>query len=446
MSDTEFQSNFDSFLAQGYRLYHVDGYDVGGTTRFAAIWANTGGPEWLAQHNIANQDYQTAFNDKLYEGYQLQSISGYVRNGQAHFATIWQSVAFANSERNFINAQVEAFMSAYNVPSVSIAIAKDEKLIYAKAFGFADISVGEKATTDHRFRIASLTKPITSTAAFKLIEEGKLSLDDTIFGAQGILGQTYGTLPYDPSIEMITVEDLLQHTSGGWSSNSNDPSFENMWLDKDALISWTLDNYPVTTPGTSYAYSNFGYFLMGRVIEEITGSTYGEYVHNAILSPVGAPNMALAHNTLAERLPKEVVYYDNTTDPYGFNIENMDSQGGWVATPVELLKFLVRVDGRNGKSDILQAASVDAMVNSPSVAPFYSHGWIVTYDNRWHDGSVQGTRTIMGNLGDGYAWAILTNTRDAANDNNYFLAMDQLPFTITNNVSDWPKGDFFVSP
>jgi hypothetical protein len=117
-----------------------------------------------------------------------------------------------------------------------------------------------------------VSKPITSAAIFGLIEKGRLRSEDRVFGRYGILGTKYGSPPYGHGVEQITIDQLLTHTSGGWSNLTNDPMVLNIGLDQAELISWALDNQPLSNPpGKVFAYSNFGYCILGRVIEKVTG-------------------------------------------------------------------------------------------------------------------------------------------------------------------------------
>jgi CubicO group peptidase (beta-lactamase class C family) len=106
---------------------------------------------------------------------------------------------------------------------------------------------------------------------------------------------------------------------------------------------------------TEYLHSNFGYCVLGRVIEKLTGRTYEAAVRERVLRPCGISSMRISGNTLAERAGREVVYYDQDgEDPYRMNVRRMDSHGGWLATPTDLVRFLVRVDGFPTKPDILK--------------------------------------------------------------------------------------------
>src|SRR5437868_13429649 len=100
-------------------------------------------------------------------------------------------------------------------PGLSIAIAQNGRLAYEQAFGVTGRDSREELTPSHLFRIASVSKPITSAAIFSLIEKGRLRSEDRIFGKDGILGAEYGKQPYGPGVEQITVDHLLTHTSGG---------------------------------------------------------------------------------------------------------------------------------------------------------------------------------------------------------------------------------------
>lgn len=177
-------------------------------------------------------------------------------------------------ERKRMAALAADFMNAYDVPGLSVAIAIKGKPAYVGAFGVADRETGEAVTPQHRFRIASISKPITSTGIFTLIEAGKLRLNDYVFGPNSILGADYPTPPTLQSLmiadaprspnEQIKIEHLLTHTTGGWEHGAHDPLRLNKQMKHRQLIAWTLEHMPLTRPpGESYAYSNFGYCILG---------------------------------------------------------------------------------------------------------------------------------------------------------------------------------------
>lgn len=333
------------------------------------------------------------------------------------------------------------------VPAVSVAIARNGQLVFARAYGVADPSTGEAVTANHRFRIASVTKPITSTAIMGLIERGQLNLSDRVFGAGALLGTDYGTQPYSARVQAITLQHLLEHTAGGWTNDAPDPMFEQPDLGVGDLITWVLDNRPLDRdPGTNWAYSNFGYCLLGRVIEHVTGQAYADYVQAAVLSRCGITDMEIAGNTLAERRAHEVVYDAANTPPslgkpYEIPVARMDSHGGWIATATDLLRFAVRVDRFPTVPDILADATIATMI-TPSTAkpivnadkPGYAKGWDVNiYDNWWHDGRLAGTESFLVRSHDGYCWAAIANGNG--------IDLETLGWSMIQNAGSWPPGE-----
>lgn len=313
-----------------------------------------------------------------------------------------------------IDNSVLTFMSANNVAGISLAITNNEKIVYVKSYGFADREKAEKTTPASLFRIASISKPITSIAILKLAEEKKLSLDDKIFGPKGILKNKYGTKPYKKELTEITVRHLLQHLAGGWSNDKDDPMFTDTARNMDELITFTLDTFPLKNkPGTNYAYSNFGYCLLGRVIETVTEQNYEVYMKNNILAPIGVTDIQVGGNTLSERRKNEVKYYQqNDDDPYSNNVARMDAHGGWIASATDLVKILSHVDGAGNVKDIITPESFKTMITAPGASPKYACGWFVdSLGNFWHTGSLPGTRTLLKHTNNGYGYSLLLNTR-----------------------------------
>ena len=165
-----------------------------------------------------------------------------------------------------------------------------------------------------------------------------------------MLGNAYGKPPYKQYVTDITVDDLLTHTSGGWPNDSTDPMFRFKSWDQSKLITWTLENLPLTyPPGQHWAYSNFGYCVLGRVIEKVSGQPYKDYVQQAVLTPCGITDMLIAGNTLKQRAPNEAMYLGQFGEnPYDMNVTRMDSHGGWIANPSDLARFCAHVGGMPG--------------------------------------------------------------------------------------------------
>jgi CubicO group peptidase (beta-lactamase class C family) len=171
-------------------------------------------------------------------------------------------------ERGEMGRLAAEFKRSFSVPAMSIAISRNRQFVYDRAFGLMDRTKALQAEQSTLFRIASVTKPITSVTILSLVEKGRLNLTDKVFGPSGVLGTRYGKGPYKQYVTDITVDHLLTHTSGGWPNDATDPMFQHDAWDHDKLISWTLENLALSyPPGQHWAYSNFGYCVLGRVIE-----------------------------------------------------------------------------------------------------------------------------------------------------------------------------------
>src|SRR5262249_15204864 len=156
----------------------------------------------------------------------------------------------------------------------------------------------------------------------------------------------------------------------------DDPMAMNEGMNVRELIAWTLANRPLAVaPGSVFNYSNFGYCLLGRVIEKISGQPYDAYVRDSVLARCGITGMRIAGSTRAERANGEAVYYHATHDPYGTNMPRIDSSGGWMASAPDLVRFATRVDGLSQVPIILEPATVALMTTPSPVHPRYARGW-----------------------------------------------------------------------
>ncbi|MFK7935207.1 MAG: serine hydrolase [Saprospiraceae bacterium] len=382
------------------------------------------------------------------------------------------------------------FMNTHNIPSATVAIAKDGKMVYNRAFGHADVDGTEPTLPHHLFRIASLSKPITSIAIMKMVENNQLSLTDKVFGSGGLLENHSGLAEAqitDTRIFNITVQQLLEH-SGGWDRNVNcfpnptspyswnfggcDPivaplhvtqtnGTNNLATEEDMII-FLLEKGLNFNPGSRYAYSNIGYLVLGEIIEEVSGQSYEDYVKSEILSPIGICDMHIGKNLLADKLEREGEYVGNgftTLSAYntgdfvpweygGFNLEAMDAHGGWIATARDLVQLLVSVDGFATKPDILSSASIATMTTAPSISPWYAKGWQVnSADNWWHTGALDGTATIFVRSSGGFTWAVLLNKRVIGNTEGQFWGdFDNLPWNCVLQTTNFPNHDLLAAP
>jgi CubicO group peptidase (beta-lactamase class C family) len=333
------------------------------------------------------------------------------------------------------------FYEKYQIPGgVSLAISHNGRLVYAGAVGYADNNRTVKLTPEHRMRIASVSKPVTAIAIMKLMEEKRLCLDDCVFGENGIFDNKYGMPTYREKPVDITIKHLLKHNSGGWGRSVNYQDIGVRMQD----IERVLEKLPLEhLPGTHYDYSNFGYYVLGRIIETKSGMTYEHYVKENILKPSGIDGMRIGATKSGS---DEVEYFateGENINPSTFNNPiNIDSSGGWVANPIELLKLLVRVDGFSNVKDILSNETVK-MMTTRSKTHDYALGWALNKsgNNWWHDGSIPGTSSMMARSSNGFNWVILINYRPPSEVRSAFTSdIDDLFWQIHRTVKQWSTG------
>jgi CubicO group peptidase (beta-lactamase class C family) len=360
---------------------------------------------------------------------------------------------------------IRSFMHRWEIAGASIAVAKNGQLVYAKGFGLADKNSNTLTEPYNKFRIASISKLITAVAIMKLQEEGRLSVNDNVFGPEGILNDPFYSDPRDKRVLGITIAHLLSH-EGGWSTRYGDQMFipfvvseamnVNPPVDTKTIVRFALNKGLHFTPGSGKAYSNLGYAILGLVIEKVTGMSYYDYCRKEILEPIGIYDMTLARNLPEEKAPFEVTYYepgDAVRKPsiygtgnlvqasYGGNdIEALGGAGGWLATAPDLMKLLLAVDGFDTRKDILSRESLTFMTDAKNgYAPV---GWKTTiYDGTWwRTGTFPGTAGMMKRQSDGTAWVVLLNTSawngpEISSDINYMMAR------ALSMTRVWPQRD-----
>jgi len=381
-----------------------------------------------------------------------------------------------------LDRMMTEFLQRYKLPGASLAVARHGRLVYARGFGLADRKSGRPVQPGSLFRIASLSKPVTSVAILKLVEEGRLKLDDSVAAVLGL----------EPEVDVernrrVSIRQCLQHT-GGWDrGDSFDPMFQSIRIARvletrapagPAEVIRFMQKWPLDfDPGTRYAYSNYGYCLLGRVIEKVSGESYESYVREQVLKPMGVCGMRIGKTREPGRAEGEVRYHvdgekvglsvfdqdlgQRVSRAYGaWYIEAMDSHGGWIASAVDMVRFASALESP-GRKPFLKPSSLEQMF-APPAAPvsrkadgavepvYYGLGFSVRQAgeegmNQWHTGSLAGTSTLLVRRHDGMVWAVLFNSRRACAGKNPSSTIDPLVHKAVDAVREWPDGDLFES-
>jgi len=384
---------------------------------------------------------------------------------------------------------MNAFVREHRPPGAALAVAYHGRLVYARGFGHADLEKREPVRPASLFRIASISKPFTAAAVLRLIEQGKLKMEERVLPILKLEPHLDRGARMDPRWHEITVRQCLQHR-GGWN---RDKSFDPMGAataeqvakalkvrlpgHPKQIIRYTMGKPLDFTPGTAYAYSNFGYCVLGRVIEAVSRRPYREFVAESIFAPLGIRGMRLGKNLLTDRAPGEVRYYDaqkrtgraisgpeigkQVPLPYGVEcIESMDANGGWIASAVDLLRFATALDDPK-KSPVLKEASILSMLapppgpvgHGPGGQPkeaYYACGWDVRplarqpgRYTKWHSGGLAGSSTLLVCRDDGIDWAVLFNSDSDKQGKAFADLIDPLLHKPADEIKNWPDIDLF---
>ncbi|WP_219510068.1 serine hydrolase domain-containing protein [Nonomuraea ceibae] len=364
------------------------------------------------------------------------------------------------------DAAMKKFIAERDISCAQLAVAKNGKILLARGYGsYTYGRYVRLVQPTSLFRIASLSKSITAAAIARLAQDGKLSLGDTVTDLLGLSADA------DPRLADVTLWRLMQHT-GGWD---RDATLDQLWADH--TISAALDvplpvghaeimRYATArkldfTPGSRYAYSNYGYMLLGRIIAKVSGMSYESYVRQRILAPAGITRMLLGRSASGQQYAAEVRYQSvytrksvlddgGATVPYpygGFNMANQDANGGWLGSAVDLVKWGFAFD-RAGP--VLNATSIGRVFAKPEIGvgsggSWYGLGWQVRENNvgglnTWHTGSMPGTFGFLARIQHGVSYCALFNRRQEG-DAPSFGAIDGILGTATGGVSSWPTTD-----
>jgi CubicO group peptidase (beta-lactamase class C family) len=305
-------------------------------------------------------------------------------------------------------------MQRFHVPGLSIAVIRDFKIHWKKAYGIADAESGRAADINTLFQAASISKPVTAMAAMRLVDEHRLSLDDdinTILKSWHVPGHS------------VTPRSLMSHTSGaddGFGFPGYEPS-----APRPTLVQ-ILDGKPPSNVGPvlfarppyqAYKYSGGGVTVMQLALMDLTGKPFAEFMRSMVLDPLGMSDSSYEQPLPPARASHAARAHDGEGKSMGasWHVYPEQAAAGLWTSPGDLARFIIEVQRavRGPKGAVLTQAAVSAMVCPVGVGPF---GVGLTIEKRgegWyfnHNGSNWGFRgDVLGHVRKGYGVAILTN-------------------------------------
>ncbi|MCA1247594.1 serine hydrolase, partial [Massilia sp. MS-15] len=303
-------------------------------------------------------------------------------------AAFAQDTAASTLVQQDLASRIDAALAPYfsaGMPGATVIVVKDGKTVLRRAYGMADTAQGVPMTPDMALRLGSITKQFTAAAILLLQEEGKLSVSDDI---------TRHLPDYPTRGKRITIEHLLTHTSG-IASYTGKPDYVNR-MAQDLTVAQMIDSFkndPLDfEPGSQYRYNNSGYFLLGAIIERISGQPYHAFLDQRIFTPLGM------HDTHYEGFGrgKAPVAAGHTRGAAGFGAAKplSMSQPYAAGSLVSTVDDLARWDAAIGAGRLLKPASWQRAFTSYRL----DDGKPTNYGYGWDVSKVQG-ETAMGHGG-----------------------------------------------
>lgn len=263
-------------------------------------------------------------------------------------------------------------LNGNTAPGIAILVTQNGNPVYSKEFGYAEIESKTPVSAQSKFRIGSITKQFTASAILRLQEEGKLKVTDK-------LSRFY---PDFPGAENVTIHQLLTHTSGihSYTGKTDFTARVSTPITTDSLISYFRNDPYDFKPGDEYRYNNSGYFLLGAIIEKVSGKTYGSYLKEQFFDPIGMNNTGVY--TSALKLENEAKGYSKSGNSYpraaNWDMSWAGGAGALYSTTGDLQKWNEAVfSGKVLKEESMKAALTSVVLNNgktPSSGE-YGYGW-----------------------------------------------------------------------
>ena len=299
-----------------------------------------------------------------------------------------------------LNAHIEEVVAGGQF-SGALLIARSGEPILDKAWGMADREKNIKNTVDTQFCLGSMNKMFTAVAVLQLVQQGKLSLD-------GVLADYWPGYPNHDLASRVRIRQLLDHTGG--TGDIFTPEYETHRLETRTLNDYVnlFGNRPLRfEPGSKFEYSNYGYILLGRLVEIVSGEDYQAYVRKHIYTPAGMSRTDSRPEV--ERTPGRATGYTHGPNGLQPNTSTLPwsgtSAGGGYSTVGDLLRFAMALqNGELLEQKLLKEASTDQSHTG------YGFGFNTHKDGSYgHGGGAPGINGELRVLPDGYVIVVLAN-------------------------------------
>jgi N-acyl-D-amino-acid deacylase len=367
-----------------------------------------------------------------------------------------------------IDRAVERVMREHEIPGASLAVARGGKLVLTRGYGWADREAREPVRPQTLFALASVSKCLTAATILKLVDTGRLDLEASAFGVLSGLSPLPGERE-DPRVPFITIRQLLIH-AGGWDRRkSGDPNGFSarvaarmnapLPISPRQLARYMLGRPLDFDPGAESQYSNFGYIVLGLVIEKVTGRPYEEAVRATTLCAMELSRVVLDHERGRGYRAGEAHRYGprGALDREGGHLPITMASGGWLAAPTDMVRFLTALNGARGRaflSDRMRfamTAAPPAPIEPRANGSYPGLGWDqvrstpqgASYQKH---GGLFGVHAFLKHAADGTDWAFCCNGGAGGEDGERGSVLPAAVKSIEDamhEVTKWPAIDLF---
>lgn len=275
--------------------------------------------------------------------------------------TLLVAPLWARAADNFTEQAGDMLGSIYTgqTPGAVVVVSRDDEVVFNEAFGMASLELDVPLATDHVLRLASLTKQYTAAAILALVEDGKLSLDDSLSKF----------LPDFPVGE-VTVHQLLNHTSGIKSYTGIEGYMDServrKHLSTEELVAVFADKPVDFAPGEQWAYNNSGYVLLGAIIEQVTDQPWNEFIRQRLLEPlsVESTNAYADSMLLPGRVPGYAGPADEPENADYLSMTQPHAAGALMSTALDVDRWQRALHG----GEVLKDALYQRMITADEVS------------------------------------------------------------------------------
>ncbi len=452
------------------------------SSRFLPVWEDSSVGNWVTHHDMTAAQYQTQFDTYAQSNWYPIEISASGNGSSRRFAAVWAGRDLPRTRQWSMSGQavpelfpfdvwVQNHMQTTGTRAAALAVVKDGELKLARGYTWAEAGYPQTQPTS-RFRIASCTKPLTSILMHRAFQ------NDPGVSPGSLMGGFFGNPNFaDNRSQNITVDHLLSHR-GGWDRTENGSNYDPMFIDTTVSSSLgvplPIDTTDIRTymqgrfldftPGTDREYSNYGFSLLGRILElRNPGKTYQQVLQQQIFSKLGITRAVIGGSLRNQKLNDEVEYHPGVlgiarsvrsdSRPWvasiygGWNQENFDSHGAHVMSAPDFAKVLGAFD-MAPFNPLLGTPWTDHMWSDVAGNGSWRRGWFRTSGNtatgtveiNWHNGALSGTRTLVARRRDGISFVLFTNS-DATIGSGTAVALSD----VAESVRAWPSHDLFPS-